>query len=129
MAFNDGDPIDAAQLTALETKLKELEGKIPQVGTPGSTSAVQMYGGVSGDVDITPGTPATFTIDYSAAKLSSTPVSVMLTPLHSANKIHIDFYVISANSANATCGAFVNTSSTTGTSVVKTKFSYFVVCN
>jgi len=33
MAFNDGDPIDAAQLGALETSLAEIKSRIPQLGS------------------------------------------------------------------------------------------------
>lgn len=37
MAFVDGEPIDASKLSGLETKLNELEAKIPQIGTANST--------------------------------------------------------------------------------------------
>jgi hypothetical protein len=127
MAFNDGDPIDAAQLTALETKVNELEGKIPQVGAPGNSVIPQMYGGISGYVTIVPGVDKTFTIDYSAAKLAATPSSVILTPVHSAFATHIDFYVISAGPTSAQCGAYITKSTTSKEQT--TAFYYFVVSN
>jgi hypothetical protein len=126
MTFIDGDPIDAAQLTALETKLNELEARIPQVGTPGSTVIPQMYGGISGIQDIVPGVDKTFVIDYSAAKLASTPSSLILTPVHPTIATHIDFYVISAGPTSALCGAYINKSAT-NTQTKNVSFYYFVV--
>jgi len=117
--------IDAAQLTALETKVNELEGKIPQVGTPGNTVIPQIYAGVSESVPIEPGVDATFTIDYSAANLASTPSSVILTPLHSKIATHIDFYVISAGPTSAQCGAYITKSTTAKPQ--STRFYYLVI--
>ena len=37
MAFVDGEPIDASKLSGLETKLNELEAKIPQIGVANNT--------------------------------------------------------------------------------------------
>ena len=125
MAFNDGDPIDAAQLTALETKVNTLEGKIPQVGAPGANVVPQMYGGISGLVVLSPGKDVTFPIDYSAAKLTSTPSSVILTPAHASKATHADFYVISAGPTSAQCGAYISASAAS----FSTQFYYFVVCN
>jgi hypothetical protein len=127
MAFNDGDPIDAAQLTSLETKVNELEAKIPQVGAPGSTVVTQMYGGISGVVTIEPGIDKTFTIDYSAAKLASTPSSVILTPVHATFATHVDFYVISAGPTSAQCGAYISKSATATSKNVS--LYYFVITN
>jgi hypothetical protein len=127
MAFNDGDPIDAAVLTKLEERLAKAEADIPRVGAPGSTVPPQMYGGQSGMVTIAPGVDQTFTIDYSAANLSSNPTSIILTPVHPSIKKHIDFYVIESGSKIATCGAFI--SAATGATSVSTKFNYFVICN
>lgn len=125
MAFNDGDPIDAAQLTALETKVNLLEGKIPQVGTPGGTVIPQIFGGVTGTISLTPGKDVPFVIDYSAAKLASIPSAVILTPAHASKATHSDFYVISAGPTSAQCGAFISASAASFT----TQFYYLVICN
>ena len=125
MTFNDGDPIDAAMLAALETRLNDLEGRVPQVGTPGSGVIPQMYGGISGLQTIVPGVDKTFVIDYSAAKLASTPSSLILTPVHPTLATHIDFYVISAGPTSALCGAYISKSTTAKEQNVS--FYYFVV--
>jgi hypothetical protein len=125
MAFNDGEPIDAAKLTDLDTRLNLIEGKIPQVGAPGNTVIPQMYGGISGLQKIVPGVDTTFIIDYSAAKLASTPSSLILTPVHPTFATHIDFYVISAGPTSALCGAYISKSTTTKEQNVS--FYYFVV--
>jgi len=127
MAFNDGDPIDAAMLAAIDTRLNELDARIPQVGTPGSTVTPQMYGGISGLQTIVPGVDKTFVIDYSAAKLQSTPSSLILTPIHTQIATHIDFYVISAGPTSALCGAYISKSTALKEQTVS--FYYFVVAS
>jgi hypothetical protein len=127
MAFNDGEPIDAAKLTDLDTRINIAESKIARFGAKDSTVPPQLYAGVSGPQTIEPGVDKIFTIDYSAAELSSPPSSIILTPLHGAFTTHIDFYVISAGLSSAQCGAYI-TKSTTSTSKT-TAFYYFVVTN
>ena len=125
MTFNDGDPIDAAMLAALDTKVNDLAAKVVQIGAPGSTAIPQIYASVHRGVTLAPGKVVEFVIDYSAAKLSSTPSSVILTPLHSSNSTHVDFYVISPGPSSAQCGAFISASATKFT----TDFYYLVITN
>ena len=54
MAFNDGDPIDAAKLAELETQINTLKSTIPTVGGSSTTITV---GGTTGQV-ATPSTTA-----------------------------------------------------------------------
>jgi hypothetical protein len=127
MAFNDGDPIDAALLTVLEERVSKVESLTPKVGIPGSTVIAQMYAGISGEQTIVPGVDKRFTIDYSAANLASAPSSVILTPVHSPFATHIDFYVISAGARSAECGAYISKS--TAITEKKVSFYYFVITN
>ena len=85
MAFNDGEPIDAAKLGALETSLAEIKAKVPQFGSSTTNISIdntsiqtavvpQIFGGMSGVVALKLGTTSTFTINYAAAKLTSAQV-------------------------------------------------------
>jgi hypothetical protein len=125
MAFNDGDPIDAALLAELDTRLNDLAAKVVQIGAPGSTAIPQIYASMHRGVTLVPGKDVVFTIDYSAAKLSSTPSSVILTPVHPSKATHSDFYVITAGSSSASCGAFISASAKEFT----TDFYYLVITN
>ena len=127
MAFNDGDPIDAAQLTVLEERLNKLEGEMPKFGAAGSQVVPQMYAGISALETIQPGIDKEFVIDYSAANLASSPSSVILTPTHAKFATHIDFYVISAGAKSALCGAYISKS--TSTTEKKVSFYYLVITN
>ena len=127
MAVNDGDPIDAAYLTNLEERLNKLEGEMPKFGAPESQVVPQMYAGITAGQYIQPGIDKQFTIDYSAAKLSSAPSSLILTPVHTPITTHIDFYVISAGSDSALCGAYISKSTTN--KPISIQFNYLVITN
>ena len=95
--FNDGDPIDAATLQSLVTEIATLRSSIPNITTAGTkielsgaTGAVdtvipKFWGGVTKSIKLTPGVRSYFDIDYSAAKFTSKPKSIILTPV-SADK-------------------------------------------
>jgi len=91
--FNDGDPIDAATLQSLVTEIATLRSSIPNITTAGTkielagqTGAAEIripkfWGGVTKSITLTSGTRSYFDIDYSAAKFTSKPTSIILTPV------------------------------------------------
>ena len=90
--FNDGDPIDAAQLNNLQTQINNIVGQIPQIGTSVTNAAnnavatlvtPQIWAGVSGDVKAEPKKAKPVTLNYKAAGLKSAPKAILLTPVHS----------------------------------------------
>jgi hypothetical protein len=136
MAFNDGEPIDAAKLGALETSLAEIKAKVPQFGSSTTNISIdnssiqnavvpQIFGGVSGEVLINPGQTSTFTINYSAAKLTSPPKSIILTPYRNSGIAHNQAYVVKDSVSNTTaqCKVFQEKGYTAG----KTLFYFLVI--
>jgi hypothetical protein len=136
MAFNDGDPIDAAQLGALETSLAEIKSKIPQFGSSTSNVSMdnqaietvvipQIYGGISGKVTLKPGSTSTFTINYAGAKLTAAPKSILLTPVREVGMSAMEAHVVksSVGPDKATCKVFQPTGYTGG----DTYFYYLVI--
>jgi len=136
MAFNDGDPIDAAQLGALETSLAEIKSKIPQFGSSTSNVSMdnkaietvvipQIYGGISGKVTLKPGSTSTFTINYAEAKLTAAPKSILLTPVREVGMSAMEAHVVksSVGPDKATCKVFQPTGYTGG----DTYFYYLVI--
>lgn len=127
MAFNDGEPIDAAKLGALETSLAEIKAKVPQFGSSTTNISIdntsiqnvvvpQIYGGISPKVSIKPGQTATFTINYAAAKLTSVPKAILLTPMREPGVSHNEAYVVKSSVSNTTaqCKVFQPTGYTAG---------------
>jgi hypothetical protein len=136
MAFNDGDPIDAASLGALETTIAEIKAKVPQFGSSTTNISIdnssiqtavvpQIFGGISGTVALNPGKTSTFTINYSAAKLTSTPKSIILTPVREAGVSHAEAHVVKSSVSNTTamCKVYQPTGYTAGS----TNFYYLVI--
>jgi hypothetical protein len=136
MAFNDGEPIDAAKLGALETSLAEIKAKVPQFGSSSTTIKVdntstsnivipQIYGGISDPVDIKPGKTATFTINYAGADLTSSPKSILLTPVREPGISHNEAHVVksSVGPKSAQCKVFQPTGYTAGS----TRFYFLVI--
>jgi hypothetical protein len=136
MAFNDGEPIDAAKLGALETTLAEIKAKVPQFGssttnieidnsTVGTMVVPQIFGGISGTVQLNPGKTSTFTINYSGAKLTSAPKSITLTPVREAGLSHNEAHVVksSVSSTTAMCKVYQPTGYTAGS----TQFYFLVI--
>jgi hypothetical protein len=135
MAFNDGDPIDAAQLGALETSLAEIKSKIPQFGSSTTNISIdnstvekavvpQIFGGMSGKVTLKPGSTSTFTINYAGAKLTAAPKSILLTPVREVGMSAMEAHVVksSVGSDKATCKVFQPTGYTGGDT-----YFYFLV--
>jgi len=135
MAFNDGEPIDAAKLGALETSLAEIKAKVPQFGSSTTNISIdntsiqtavvpQIYGGMSGVVPLKPGTTSTFTINYAAAKLTSAPKSITLTPVRETGLSHMEAHVVKSSVSNTTamCKVFQPTGYTAGNT-----YFYFLV--
>lgn len=136
MAFNDGEPIDAAKLGALETSLAEIKAKVPQFGSSTTNISIdnstiqnavvpQIFGGTSGVVSLKPGTTSTFTINYTKAGLTSAPKSITLTPVRDAGISHAEAYVVkgSVGPATAQCKVYQPTGYTAG----NTNFYFLVV--
>jgi hypothetical protein len=136
MAFNDGDPIDAASLGALETTIAEIKAKVPQFGSSTTNISIdnssiqtavvpQIFGGISGTVALNPGKTSTFTINYSAAKLTSTPKSIILTPVREAGVSHAEAHVVKSSVSNTTamCKVYQPSGYTAGS----TNFYYLVI--
>ena len=136
MAFNDGEPIDAAKLGALETSLAEIKAKVPQFGSSTTNISIdntsiqtavvpQIFGGMSGVVALKPGTTSTFTINYAAAKLTSAPKSITLTQVRDAAISHLEAYVVkgSVGTTTASCKVY----QPTGYAAGNTYFYFLVV--
>lgn len=115
MAFDDGTPLDAAKLGALETKLNNLQASIPKFGSStanaenGSLESAltvqkQIITGITDSVDMKPGTQVRVTLNY---KADSKPTAIVMSPVKWAGTLkgNISYYVeggsISANGATA----------------------------
>jgi hypothetical protein len=96
MAFNDGEPIDAAKLAALETKLLAITDVIPTIG--GTTNTInatstsgttvvgsiipQIWAGNSESKKVSYSSIQSYELNYSAAKLTAVPKAIIATPHH-----------------------------------------------
>jgi|694.fasta_scaffold81481_6 hypothetical protein len=132
MAFDDGTPLDAAKLQALETELFNLRSSIPKVGSSTTINVEnkaiyqsQIIGGLSDVVYLSRGSEVQFSIPF---KAESNPISVVLTPFKSTGdfkKGDVSYYVTAASNTGATVRAFLSSSSTAAT--VGVKFYYMVI--
>lgn len=88
--FNDGDPIDAATLQALLTRISQVEALAGAKVSAGSSINVvpktaaeivipKFFGGVTEKMDLTAGSYKTFDINYSDAGFSKNPI-ITITP-------------------------------------------------
>jgi hypothetical protein len=133
MAFDDGTPLDAAKLQALETELFNLRSSIPKVGSSTTInvenktiSQKQILGGVTGVVYLTRGAEVDIPINFNA---DSTPISVVLTPVKTSGdfkKGDVSFYITKVSNTGATGKAYLSSTSTAST--VGVKFYYMVIC-
>jgi hypothetical protein len=113
MAFDDGTPLDAAKLQALETELNNIKSSIPKVGssvtnvtnvTNQTITQKQIIGGLTQSISLVPGKEVELPINYSA---DSQPSAVMLTPAKSAGALKgsisyfVDINTVSSNGALA----------------------------
>jgi hypothetical protein len=131
MTFADGAPIDAAQLTALETTLNDIKALIPKIGTGTGTVAPQIYGGTSAGVTLSPLVKTIFTIDYSAAALSAVPTSIILTPVFPgvAGTVHAHIVSGTATATTATCEAVFLPIGSAVLAATAVSFNYIVICH
>lgn len=108
MTFVDGNPIDAAQLNALETALADLKASMPKVGT--GTAAAQLYGGSTSSITLSPATPTLFKLDFSAAQLAAVPSSIVVTPVFPDNGCSVTVHLVpgSVTSTGASCEALLS---------------------
>jgi hypothetical protein len=91
MAFDDGTPLDAAALQALDTKINEVRSSVPKISSSqinllnqlGEARATEIRGGLSDFFPLTPGKAVPCTISWGEQPLSGKPVSVILTPAKS----------------------------------------------
>jgi hypothetical protein len=97
MAFNDGEPLDAAKLGALELQVNNLASSIPKIGasttnvsisnntTPAATNIPQIVASAPGDKwELTPGKVNEKNFSFNGA-VSSQPRAVLITSRHSGS--------------------------------------------
>lgn len=113
MAFDDGTPLDAAKLQALETELITLKSSIPKIGssttninvTQNSTvTQKQILSGTTDSINLKPGQQVQVNLKYNA---DSKPTAIVMSPVKWAGSLQgcISWYVeggsISAQGATA----------------------------
>jgi len=86
MAFVDGEPIDAAKLTALETKLNQLSAKIPTFGGDNSGGVENslptlptIKAANAGEFPLEPGKINTKSITFPGQPFPKTPTVIITT--------------------------------------------------
>jgi hypothetical protein len=86
MAFVDGEPIDAAKLTALETKLNQLSAKIPSFGgDSGSNLGNELptlptiKAGNAGVIALEPGKISTLPVTFPGQPFPKNPTVIITT--------------------------------------------------
>jgi hypothetical protein len=127
--FNDGDPIDAATLQALLTRLSQVEalaGKKASAGssinvvpkTAAETTIPKFFGGVTERMDLTAGSYKTFDIDYADAGFSKNPI-ITITPFCSniTKDVTLAYapQIVSITKTGAKCRVRVPSGTTAGT--------------
>ena len=138
MAFNDGTPIDAAELAKLQTTVNELKAKIPQIGAAttsvnidnstvtNETSPAILGSATTASITLTPGAITPFSVTFPGNPLPSVPKAVILTPFHTSGKYPHTMPFITALS---TTGFSAEVFHPAGWPTFKTKFYYIVICN
>lgn len=136
MAFDDGTPLDAAKLQALETELFSLRSSIPKVGNSTNINVenktivqAQIFGGTSGTVSLVKGTETQFDVTFDPS-LQSTPIAVILTPMKTSGSFQsgdVSYYVLGNTVSQRGFSAKVMLSATAKSSF-KVKFYYMVIC-
>jgi hypothetical protein len=85
MAFVDGEPIDAAKLTALETKLNQLSAKIPSFGGDNGNLGNELptlptiKAGNAGLFPLEPGKVNTLTVTFPGQPFPKNPTVIIST--------------------------------------------------
>jgi hypothetical protein len=135
MAFDDGTPLDAAKLQALETELNNVKASIPKIGSStvnidaSSTTnqtivQSQIVGGITTtNIEVAAGAEATQTITFTG--LTSDPLSVSLTPIKGSGSLKHVTWHISGTPTSRGCVVKVHNG---GTSAQKVRFSWMAIC-
>lgn len=136
MAFDDGTPLDAAKLQALETELFSLRSSIPVVGNSTNINVEnktivqsQIFGGPTGTVPLTKGQEVQFDVKFEPS-LKATPISVILTPMKTSGSFQggdVSYYVLGNTVSQSGFSAKAMLSATAKSSF-KVKFYYMVIC-
>ena len=135
MAFDDGTPLDAAALQALDTKLNEIRDSIPRVSSATNDPSVENKTGVIPEIlggltsnfkTLEPGKTIAFPIKWGKT-LSSAPTTVILTPAKSNNEPTGSIsYAVDTTSVDAS-GCTVNVYLESGARPYSMKFYWLVV--
>jgi hypothetical protein len=136
MAFNDGEPIDAAQLGALETALAELKSKIPQLGSSTTSVSIdnrsfnnvvvpKIFGGKTATKPLTAGKTESFKINYKNAGFSANPTSITITPVRGTGMAAYEAYVV--ENSITTTEATINVYLPAGNTAKPTAFYFLAV--
>jgi hypothetical protein len=135
MAFNDGDPIDAAKLGALETSISEIKSRMPQLGSSVTNIKVdnstveaavvpKIYGGKTAPKKLVPGGIQTFQIDYSKAGFTAVPTSITVTATQPDGMPDVyQAYVSNVTSANA----IITVKLLAGKTAISTSFYFLAI--
>jgi len=135
MAFDDGTPLDAAKLQALETELNNIKSSIPKIGssvtnitnvTNQTITQKQIIGGLTESISLIPGQEVNLSIKYSS---DAQPSAVILTPAKATGvlKGSVSYYVDinSIKSTGATAKVLLDKSASGGFGI---RFYYMVIC-
>jgi len=137
--FNDGDPIDAAALQNLLTRLSAVEALAGSKISAGSTINIEnkkvadivipkFFGGTTEKIDLTAGAYTPFDIDYSDAGFTKKPY-IALTPYLAGITKNVTLayapQIISITTTGAKCRVRIPSSTTAGTA----RFHFIAVQN
>lgn len=135
MAFDDGTPLDAAKLQALETAINNVKASIPQIGSStvniDATSTTnqtivqsQIVAGItSSALEVPANGDNTQTISFTG--LTSSPIAVSVTPYKTSGSIKgLTWAVYGAPSSTGCTVKVWNTTSTKQS----LRFSWIAVC-
>lgn len=133
MAFDDGTPLDAAKLQALETAINNVKASIPQIGSSTvnidasvnqSVAQAQIVAGItSSALNVPAKGDNTQTITFSG--LSSAPIAVSVTPFKTSGSLSGITWAVYGAPTSSSCIVKVWNSSSTQQSL---RFSWIAVC-
>lgn len=135
MAFDDGTPLDAAKLQALETAINNVKASIPQIGSStvnidaSSTTnqtivQSQIVAGITSSALYVPAKgDNTQTITFSG--LTSAPIAVSVTPFKTSGSLSGITWAVYGAPTSSSCIVKVWNSSSTQQAL---RFSWIAVC-
>lgn len=133
MAFDDGTPLDAAKLQALETAINNVKASIPQIGSSTvnidasvnqSVAQAQIVAGItSSALNVPAKGDNTQTITFSG--LGSAPIAVSVTPFKTSGSLSGITWAVYGAPTSSSCIVKVWNSSSTQQSL---RFSWIAVC-